>query len=121
MDAGSGDSGLDAALQPGDRQRRKPLPGRSRPGSLAAFLEPLAPDLERQPENARFIFNDETRQLDLLREAIIGRSLDVPATIQAINDGLNAGQHQIPWHSRPRSPPWAARPRPASWESPKTL
>jgi vancomycin resistance protein YoaR len=65
------------------------------PNQLAAYLEPLAPGLERRPENARFIFNDDTRQLDLLREAIIGRSLDIPATIQTVNDGLNAGQHQI--------------------------
>jgi len=63
---------------------------------LAAFLGPLAPDLERPAENARFIFNDDTRQLDLLREAVIGRALDLPAGIQAINDGLNAGLHEIP-------------------------
>jgi len=62
---------------------------------LAAFLAPLAPDLERPAENARFIFNDDTRQLDLLREAVIGRTLDLPASIQAINDGLNAGLHEI--------------------------
>jgi vancomycin resistance protein YoaR len=63
--------------------------------SLAAFLEPLTPTLARDPENARFIFNDDTRQLDLLKEAVIGRALDVPATIQAVNTGLTAGQHQI--------------------------
>ncbi len=66
------------------------------PEAMRQFLEPLAPTLKRDPENARFIFNDETRQLDLLRPAIIGRNLDVPATVQAINDGLNAGQHEIP-------------------------
>jgi vancomycin resistance protein YoaR len=66
------------------------------PGQMTAFLEPLAADLERQPENARFIFIDETRQLDLLREAIIGRSLDLPASIQAVTEGLNAGQHELP-------------------------
>jgi vancomycin resistance protein YoaR len=65
------------------------------PQSLAAFLEPLTPTLARDPQNARFIFNDDTRQLDLLKEAVIGRTLDVPATIQAINTGLTAGQHQI--------------------------
>ncbi|MEW6566653.1 MAG: VanW family protein [Chloroflexota bacterium] len=62
---------------------------------MRQFLEPLAPTLERQPENARFIFNDETRQLDLLRPAVIGRTLDIPTTIEAVNDGLNAGQHQL--------------------------
>lgn len=65
------------------------------PDQLTAYLEPLAPGLERRPENARFIFNDDTRQLDLLREAVIGRTLDIPATVQAVNDGLNIGQHQI--------------------------
>lgn len=66
------------------------------PQSLAAFLEPLTSTLARNPENARFTFNDDTRQLDLLKDAVIGRSLDVPATIQAIDAGLTAGQHQIP-------------------------
>jgi vancomycin resistance protein YoaR len=66
------------------------------PDLLAAVLGPLAPDLEHRAENARFIFNDETRQLDLLREAVIGRTLDLPASIQAIDDGLNAGLHEIP-------------------------
>ncbi len=66
------------------------------PQALAAFLEPLAPDLERQPENARFVFNDETRQLDLLRPAVIGRTLDVPASIEAINATLEQGQHEVP-------------------------
>lgn len=66
------------------------------PQSLAAFLEPLTSTLARSPENARFSFNDETRQLDLLKDAVIGRALDVPATIQAIDAGLTAAQHQIP-------------------------
>ncbi len=66
------------------------------PESLAAYLEPLAPELERSPENARFIFNDDTRQLDLLRPEVIGRTLDVPASIQAVNQGLVAGAHEIP-------------------------
>jgi vancomycin resistance protein YoaR len=63
--------------------------------SLTALLEPLAPDLEGTPENARFIFNDDTRQLDLLTPALLGRRLNVPATVEAINRGLAAGQHEI--------------------------
>lgn len=66
------------------------------PAALTAILEPLAPDLERSPQNARFIFNDDTRELDLLQEAVIGRQLNLPDTIQAINQGLLAGQHEIP-------------------------
>ena len=63
--------------------------------TMAAFLEPLAPDLQRSPENARFIFNDDTRQLNLLQDSVIGRTLDVPGTIAAINAGLASGSHSI--------------------------
>jgi vancomycin resistance protein YoaR len=64
--------------------------------SLTAQLELLAPDLARRPENARFIFNDDTRQLDLLKPAVIGRQLDVAASIQSTNAALSAGQHEAP-------------------------
>jgi vancomycin resistance protein YoaR len=63
---------------------------------LRALLEPRAPEFERKPENARFIFNDETRQLDPLAPAVIGRTLDVDASITAVNEGLNSGQASIP-------------------------
>jgi len=62
---------------------------------LAAFLEPLAPELARRPQNARFIFNDDTRQLDLLQEAVVGRTLDIPASLQAIESGLQQNRHQL--------------------------
>ena len=63
--------------------------------SLSAYLEPLAPELHREPENARFVFNDETRELDLLAEAVVGRTLDIPASLEAINQGLVNGEHEI--------------------------
>jgi len=65
------------------------------PAQLRALLEPRAAELERKPENARFIFNDETRQLDPLAQAVIGRSLDIEASIQAVDEGLNAAQSVI--------------------------
>jgi vancomycin resistance protein YoaR len=65
------------------------------PMALYAILEPLAPDLERRAENARFIFNDDTGQLDLLSEAVDGRSLNFPESIRAINERLLDGSHQI--------------------------
>jgi vancomycin resistance protein YoaR len=65
------------------------------PAQLTAFLEPLAPELERRPQNARFIFNDDTRQLDLLQEAVVGRALDIPASLLSIESGLRQGRHQI--------------------------
>jgi vancomycin resistance protein YoaR len=64
--------------------------------ALYAFLEPLAPELQRGADNARFIFNDETRELDLLAQAVIGRTLDIPGSIEAIDRGLVGGEHEIP-------------------------
>lgn len=66
------------------------------PVAVTEFLTPLEPELERKPENARFIFNDDTSQLDLLVSAVIGRRLDIPSTIEAINTGLTSGQHTLP-------------------------
>lgn len=63
--------------------------------ALHAFLESLAPALRRAPENARFIFNDDTRQLELIQSAVIGRELDVETSIQLINEKLAAGEHTI--------------------------
>ena len=62
---------------------------------LRTFLQGLAPKLQRDPQDARFTFNDQTHQLDLIDHAVIGRSLDVDATIQAINDQLGKGEHSV--------------------------
>lgn len=66
------------------------------PERFQDYLQPLTPDLERAPQDARFIFNDDTRQLDLLEQAVIGRSLDVDQTLDAVNRDLQAGQHEVP-------------------------
>ncbi|HLE50644.1 MAG TPA: VanW family protein [Anaerolineales bacterium] len=62
---------------------------------LRSFLEGIAPKLVRYREDARFIFNDDSRQLEVIEPAVVGRGLDVDATIQAINDRLFAGEHAI--------------------------
>jgi vancomycin resistance protein YoaR len=62
---------------------------------LRTFLQDLAPKLQRDPQDARFTFNDQTHRLDLIDHAVIGRSLDVDATIQAINDQLGKGEHSV--------------------------
>jgi vancomycin resistance protein YoaR len=62
-------------------------------GQLRAFLLGVAPAFDRFPENARFIFNDETHQLEVIRPAVIGRALDVETSLQAINERIIAGEH----------------------------
>ncbi len=64
--------------------------------ALYTYLTSLAGSINRPAENARFIFNDETRQLEVIRPAVIGRTLDVPAAVKAINANLAAGQRTIP-------------------------
>jgi len=60
---------------------------------LRALLESIAPKLVRTPQNARFVFNDETKQLEVLRPATIGRELDLEGSIQSIQEKLRAGEH----------------------------
>ena len=63
---------------------------------LIQYLSNLAPNLQTFAQNARFIFNDDTRQLDLIQNAVIGRQLNVQASLTAIQEGLTGGQHTIP-------------------------
>ena len=61
---------------------------------LRGFLESIAPEVARQPENTRVIFNDDTRELDIMTPAVIGRTLDIEASLEQINSVLSQGQHQ---------------------------
>ncbi len=63
--------------------------------ALRTFMMNIAPSLSRTPVNARFIFNDDTHQLDVLQPAVIGRALDIDASLAQINQQLLAGQHSI--------------------------
>jgi len=63
--------------------------------AFGVYLTSLAPGLSIAAENARFIFNDDTRQLEILDPAEIGRELDVEASIAVISQQLKAGKHQI--------------------------
>jgi len=63
--------------------------------SLRGLLEEAAPRLVRYRQNARFIFNDDTRKLEVVQPARTGRALDVEASIQAINEQLLAGKHEV--------------------------
>lgn len=61
---------------------------RLNPEQFQSFLDGIAPQLTVEPQPARFTFNDETRQLDLLAPSVSGRALDVPATLAAIESAL---------------------------------
>ncbi|MFZ3151592.1 MAG: VanW family protein [Anaerolineaceae bacterium] len=63
--------------------------------ALLNYLTGLAPALRTEPVNPRFIFNDDTRQLEVIQPAVIGRALDVEASVEAITTKLPAGEHEI--------------------------
>jgi len=58
------------------------------PEQFASFLNGVAPQLTIQPQPARFIFNEETRQLEVISPSVNGRELDVEASLAAIASAL---------------------------------
>ncbi len=66
------------------------------PAAVRAFLQPLADPLSRPAVNARFTFNDSTKQLELMAPSQAARELDVDASLAAIDQALAAGKHTVP-------------------------
>ena len=64
-------------------------------GALRNLLDGQADKLARDPANARFVFNDETSQLEVIQPSVTGRSLNVPASLQTISEKLLQGEHTI--------------------------
>ncbi len=60
---------------------------------LRSFLNQIAPGLKIEAQNARFIFNDDSRELEVIQPHVDGRSLLVEETIQAIQQNLFNNQH----------------------------
>ena len=63
------------------------------PKALRDMLVPVKDQVDRLPSDAKFIFDDETRQLDLKEDSRVGRALDVDASIIAINEAVGRGEH----------------------------
>ncbi|MCD6402039.1 MAG: VanW family protein [Anaerolineales bacterium] len=63
--------------------------------ALRSFLESIAPDFDKEPKNERFIFNDDTGELELIKPATIGQELDIDASIEEIQKDLTEGKHTI--------------------------
>lgn len=63
--------------------------------ALRNTLTELKTFVDRQPDNARFVFNDGTGQIEPIAVSSIGRSMDVEASIAVINEALLRGEHTI--------------------------
>ncbi len=60
---------------------------------LAAFLGPLVAQLERKPQNARYLFDDASGQVSLYRSGVRGRSLNVEASASTVQAAIARGEH----------------------------
>jgi len=58
------------------------------------YLSGLAPGLSVSPVNARFVFNDDSLQLELIEPAVIGRELDMLSSMTQIDLKLQNGEHE---------------------------
>ena len=72
---------------------------------LRSYLANLAPTVATSPQNARYTFNDDTHQLEVLQHAVIGRTLDLDASAEAVNQKLAQGEHNIQLILNSNNPP----------------
>ncbi len=56
---------------------------------IKTILQGLSAQLSVNPVNARFLFNDNTKQLETISDSVNGRSLDVDTTLKNVNGALN--------------------------------
>lgn len=56
--------------------------------AVRGFLDQLAPELRTAPVDARFIFNDETKQLEVLQPSQDGRELDITNTLPLFENAV---------------------------------
>ena len=64
--------------------------------AIEQLLGQIAATVNRGSTNARFYFDDSSRQLVLVQAAVTGRTLDVQAATSAIAQKLLQGEHSIP-------------------------
>ena len=63
--------------------------------ALRQSLSDLKVLVDQNPQDARFIFNDGTGQIEPISASAIGRVMDVEASIAAINGALQRGEHSV--------------------------
>jgi len=62
---------------------------------LRSFLESIAPNLYIEQENAKFMFNDDTHELELIQASVTGQTLDITTSLKIIQESMAAGEHEI--------------------------
>ncbi len=57
-------------------------------------LVTIGVDLYQKPQNARFIFNDATRVLEPMTEAVVGKEIQIEETLKRISEAIRDGKHE---------------------------
>jgi vancomycin resistance protein YoaR len=65
--------------------------------AIRAWLTPYEELLRREPVNARFYFDDDTRELVLVEPHVSGRELDIEATAQRFMDQVVTPDRSMPF------------------------
>jgi vancomycin resistance protein YoaR len=65
------------------------------PRGLRDLLVPVKTQVDRLPSDAKFVFNDQTLQLDVMQQSSVGRELDIDASIKAINEAVARSEHTV--------------------------
>ena len=63
--------------------------------NLMSYLSGIDADVKLPPKSTRFIFNDDTRLLEIIEPAVTGRNVNMAGSIQAIQDTLLNGRHTV--------------------------
>lgn len=65
------------------------------PAPFRAYLETLAPGLIAAPQDARFHFNTQTQQLEVIRPSRNGRTLNIPATLARMEQAIFSANNRV--------------------------
>lgn len=65
--------------------------------AVRQWLEGIAAQVYRQPEKARFYFDDDTRELVLVEPHVNGRALNVEATLELFMDRAESADRSLPF------------------------
>jgi len=60
-----------------------------------AILADIGRQIAREPKNARFIFNEDTQQLEVIQQEVIGRRLNIEQCMMDIYASLRTEQHTV--------------------------
>jgi vancomycin resistance protein YoaR len=73
--------------------------------ALTTYISSIAPGLQVDPVNARMIFNHDTRQLEVIANAVVGKSLDIDLSVDSVLQKIQGGEHAATLVMQTMDPP----------------